>query len=232
MDYSAKLVTYRPLPTRLLAFGFAENKTVYTYEKPCSDPVFFFRVTLTKEKLTLDLIDKDMNEVYVPFSLLEEPSSLMGDLREEGKGLMDTILASCFETDSLRNKVLSYVKEKYDADLAYPWEDYPDFCTLKAKGSPKWFGLVGSVQGDKLGLGYKDWVDFLNLKLNPEEIPTLTNGTTYFSCYHMNKKSWMTILLSLKTPWEEIIRLIDESYQLVLLQEHARSGSKTKKRVK
>jgi hypothetical protein len=58
MDYSAKLVTYRPLPTKLLAFGFAENKTVYTYEKPCSDPVFFFRVTLTKEKLTLDLIDK------------------------------------------------------------------------------------------------------------------------------------------------------------------------------
>ncbi|MCR0350613.1 MmcQ/YjbR family DNA-binding protein [[Clostridium] innocuum] len=37
----------------------------------------------------------------------------------------------------------------------------------------------------------------------------------YFPAYHMNKTYWFSVLLDQKLSWEQLQRLIDESYQLV-----------------
>ncbi|MFT4926708.1 MAG: putative DNA-binding protein (MmcQ/YjbR family) [Phenylobacterium sp.] len=68
-----------------------------------------------------------------------------------------------------------------------------------------------------LALG-KDSDDFwLNVKCDPDEALVLRD--TYASVlpgYHMNKRHWNTIILDESVPEDEILRMIDNSFLLVI----------------
>ena len=100
-------------------------------------------------------------------------------------------------------EVKSYFLSKKGA-----WEDYPfDDVTPVLKVGRKMFGLIGSTKSPVT----------INLKCEPElamdlrdVYPDITPG------YHMNKKHWNTINCQGKLPDEEIKKLIDLSYELVV----------------
>lgn len=79
----------------------------------------------------------------------------------------------------------------------------------------KWFALVAEVERDKLGLKGEDKVSLINLKCDPVFIGSLLNGKGYLPAYHMNKKTWITVLLDGSVPEEEVRDLIHLSYELV-----------------
>ena len=65
-----------------------------------------------------------------------------------------------------------------------------------------------------MGLEGEEKVEVLDLKLQSQKIEALIDNKTYFPAYHMNKKHWVTVLLSNNSNCEEIFRLIDTSYML------------------
>ena len=57
-------------------------------------------------------------------------------------------------------------------------------------------------------------VDLLNVKCDPILIGSLRQQKGYFPAYHMNKDSWISILLDGSVPSDEIKNLIEISYNL------------------
>lgn len=113
-----------------------------------------------------------------------------------------------------REKILSYVNEKYETEPDYPWKKNPDSAVLRHRKSRKWFGLLMDVQECILGLEGEEMVTILNLKCEPMLIGSLRNQPGVFPAYHMNKEHWVTILLCGSLPEDEVCNLIDLSYDL------------------
>lgn len=60
----------------------------------------------------------------------------------------------------------------------------------------------------------KESVDVINLKIQPEQGAALHQIPGIYPAYHMNHKTWISIVLDESLPDEKIMALIDESYQL------------------
>lgn len=83
-----------------------------------------------------------------------------------------------------RQEVFKWCKQQYGTEPDYPWND-----------------------GNRV-------VDVLNVKCDPILIGSLQTQPDFFPAYHMNKDKWNSIILDGTVSADEIINLIDLSYQL------------------
>jgi predicted DNA-binding protein (MmcQ/YjbR family) len=97
----------------------------------------------------------------------------------------------------------TYLEAKPGAELEFPFG--PEAMVYKVAG--KMFALIG----------WEDTPMRITLKCDPveaialrQQYPAITPG------YHMNKKWWNTILLDNTVPREDLVRMIDQSYELVV----------------
>jgi len=103
------------------------------------------------------------------------------------------------------NKIKDYCAKKPGSREDYPFG--PD--TLVFKVINKMYGLIGLDDEPKR----------INLKCDPREAEALrAMHDSIIPGYHMNKEHWNTIILNGSLPDELIFRLIDESYNLVVLK--------------
>ena len=113
---------------------------------------------------------------------------------------------------SLRGRLLAYVKRKYRAEPENLWLRYPDYAVFRHGDSGKWFGIVMDVPESKLGLPGERRVDILNVKPgDPRLVDLLVGQPGYFRGWHMNRGSWVSVLLDGTVPFADICRLLDES---------------------
>ena len=96
----------------------------------------------------------------------------------------------------------------YFLSLPESLEDFPfgpETPIFKIKN--KWFGF----------LRYKNNIAHINLKCNPEEAMVIRDiFEAVIPGYHMNKEHWNTVILNGTVPKEEIEKMIDTSYSLVV----------------
>lgn len=111
-----------------------------------------------------------------------------------------------------RQEVFEYAIEQYGTEPDYPWKDCN--AVLRHKDNNKWYGLIMRVGRDKLGMTGGGEVDVLNVKCDPILIGSLRMQPGFFPAYHMNKDSWISILLEGTAPDEEIKNLLSMSYEL------------------
>lgn len=118
------------------------------------------------------------------------------------------------EGGSLRTAVLAYVKKKYQTDPDYPWKRDRESAVLRHQDNHKWYGLIMNIERKKLGLSGEDIIEVINVKMDdPVFHSVLIRQNGYFPGYHMNKQSWITILLDGTVPFEDICGMIDASYK-------------------
>lgn len=115
---------------------------------------------------------------------------------------------------SFREALLDYVEKKYKTRPDYPWEHDPQSAVLRHEDSRKWYGLIMNVAKSKLGLCGDGFVDVLNVKNDDRMFHDMLIGQEgYLPGYHMNKQSWLTILLDGTVLFEEVCRMLDLSYE-------------------
>ncbi|MEC1736349.1 MmcQ/YjbR family DNA-binding protein [Bacillus mojavensis] len=113
-----------------------------------------------------------------------------------------------------REDIFKHVKEKYGSSPDYPWEEYPNYASLRHTSNKKWYGLIMNVLPEKLGLEGQDEIDILNLKCPPDISDGLRNGENILPGYHMDKEHWISIVLERTDPESEIYNLIEQSFHL------------------
>lgn len=126
---------------------------------------------------------------------------------------MDTTVFPGCEA-SLRSDVLAYAAKRYGSRPEALWRTHPRYAVLRRPDSQKWYALVMDVPRDKLRIPGPGSVDVLNVKCDPILGGSLRLEPGILPAYHMNKDSWLTLLLDGTVPRETVFALLDGSYRL------------------
>ncbi|MDO4622045.1 MAG: MmcQ/YjbR family DNA-binding protein [Eubacteriales bacterium] len=119
-------------------------------------------------------------------------------------------------------EVLAYIEEKYQLHEEYVFPKFPDYFVVRHTDNEKWFVLFSEVDRKKLGLSGDGRVACMNVKADPEFINFVVGTPGYFAAYHMNKKSWLTVLLDGTVSEKAIQNCIDNSFFLTATEEEKR----------
>ncbi len=115
---------------------------------------------------------------------------------------------------SLRNEILTFVQTNFQTTPEYPWAKLPNYAVLRHNDNRKWYGLIADVTKDKLGLHSTETIDILNIKVDPILSGSLREEDGIFPAYHMNKGSWISILLDGTVDKDKIFFLLSISFDL------------------
>ena len=85
---------------------------------------------------------------------------------------------------------------------------------FRNKNNNKWFALITNINGLKINKVDSE-IELLHIKLNKYKIKLLLNKNGFYEAYHMNKKSWISIVLDDTLNSTDIFELIDESYNII-----------------
>lgn len=113
-----------------------------------------------------------------------------------------------------RQYIFEYVKEAFGTEPEYLWKTAPSYAVLRHRSNRKWYAVVMDVPRERLGLSGEGCADIINVKCDPALIGSLRTNEGYLPAYHMNKDSWISVLLDGSVPAEEICGLIDLSRRL------------------
>ena len=115
-----------------------------------------------------------------------------------------------------RQEVEKFIADEYGVKPDYLWEGDYVSAALRHPDTKKWFGVLMRVQATKLNIFNEGEADILDIKLDPDLILQLQKNLPkqYFEAYHMNKKQWVTVLLSDQTDRKLLESLIRESYSI------------------
>nr|WP_318681232.1 MmcQ/YjbR family DNA-binding protein [uncultured Treponema sp.] len=217
MDYSYIFRSAKIKKDSLEAAGFATTDgATYTMSPTVSAGAFRADITLSLEAqtLTVHLFDTETGEKYALFDMPSSHGAFVASLREEVQQIIDEIRSKCFESKDLKDDYISWIKNQFGAEPDFTWPDTPDYCVFRCQNE-KWFALVMRIKYKQLGLTGDENVWVVNIKADQTEIPNLIDHKSIFPAWHMNKKHWITVLLTAVTDFGKLCELTLKSYELV-----------------
>ncbi len=112
--------------------------------------------------------------------------------------------------------LIEYAYEAYGVRPEYLWKRYPDYCVLRHQGSRKWFAVLMEVPKSSLGLPGEGKAQIMNVKCEPILLGSLLRSPGFLPAWHMNKENWLSVLLDGSVPDNEVISLLEMSYNMTL----------------
>lgn len=202
---------------KLLDFGFTLENNTYIYNTKIMKNQFELTVTISEKKeIKTKLVEISTDDIYTLHLAKDADGTFVGQIKEEYNKILENIANSCFEKDVFKNKqtkeVINYVIKKYDDELEYLWEKFPDNAIVRRKDNKKWYVVILTINKQKLGFEEDERVEIIDLRT--EDIDNIVDEKTIFRGYHMNKKHWITIVLDESLSTNFIRKRIDESYEL------------------
>ncbi|EID84717.1 hypothetical protein MSI_17660 [Treponema sp. JC4] len=217
MDYSYIFRSAKIKKESLETAGFTTTDgNTFSMNQTVSKGAFNADITLSlsDQTLTVHLFDSATSEKYALFDMPNSHGAFVASLREEVQQLIDEIKSKCFETSDLKDDYIAWIKTQFGAEPDYPWPDTPDYCVFRCQNE-KWFALVMRIKYRQLGLTGDEEVWVVNMKASQDEIPNLIDKKSIFPAWHMNKKHWITVLLTAATDFEKLCELTQKSWELV-----------------
>ena len=199
-------------------YGFIKDNDKYVFQRYISDNQFKMVVIFEKKKAFSKLIDLSIDEEYPLVDVEDASGEFVGKLREEYENILDDIFEKCTYIDSFKSsqskQIIEYIYQKYGDELEFLWEKFDDTAIWRNKKNQKWYGLLMQISKSKLGLKSEEKVEVIDLRYQKEEIENIVDGKTIFPGYHMNKKSWITIVMDESISIDNVKELVDNSYEL------------------
>lgn len=205
--------------SKLLPFGFKKNGNLYTYKSSLAGSGFLLIVTISADgRISSEIIDPSLNECYTLHLADGTAGSFVGKIRSQYEEILSEIAEKCFEWDVFKSKqakdLIEYVRTTYCDELEFLWQKFPDNAVWRRKDNKKWYGALLTVSKEKLGLPSKETTEIIDLRLEPDKIASQIDRVRYFPGWHMNKKSWYTIILDGSVETAEICSRIHNSFLL------------------
>ena len=217
MDYSYIFRSAKIKIDSLKTAGFSKSDdSSYFLRLPVSNGDFYadFALSPASQSLVVQLFDSSTGEKYPLFDMPRSQGAFVASLREEVQKLVDKLKSSCFEVHDLKDEYVAWIKSRFSAFPDFPWPDTPDYCVFRCPNE-KWFALVMKLKYRQLGLTGEEEVWVVNMKAPDDKIPSLIDKASVFPAWHMNKKHWITVLLTAATDFENLCQLTEISYELV-----------------
>lgn len=209
----------KPIPEKLISFGFHLKDNVYTYSCPICNGQFELHIFILPDgSVQTKLIDPDTNDEYTLHLDDNATGRFVGKVRGEYGAVLKNIAESCFETNIFQTEdahaIIRHIENKYHDSFEYLWKKFPENAIVRRKDNQKWYALLLTVKASSIGLKGADKIEILDLRMTPEKIETSIDHKSFFAGYHMNKKYWITIRLDGSVSLPQIYELISDSYRL------------------
>ena len=202
---------------KLVSVGFKKEHDTYVYEKKFLNNDFKAIINISSLGVVtgkvIDLLtDEEYNNIRT-----EMQGEFVSKVRNEYKNILIDIREHAFNNkyfiSDQANRITKYLNDKYLSVPEFLWDNYDDG-VFRNLSSNKWYAIIMKIDLSKIDNGHGE-IEILNVKLDRDEITNLLNRKGFYKAYHMNKKDWITIILNNTLTDNEIISLIDKSYNLV-----------------
>lgn len=204
---------------KLISFGFVATRDGYKFSKLIMDDKFELRITINDQgEIKSDCYELALEEKYAPFYIASAYGSFAGNIKELNYELIEEIKKTCFGSELFKGeqmkRVIEYVLKKYGSKVQ-PWDRFPSFACLRRNDNQKWYGLATVLDNSKFGLNKAGKSEVLILKTKQEDLPALLKKKGFFPAYGLSKKYWFTIVMNGTIQTNEILKLIDQSYEII-----------------
>ena len=199
---------------KLLNNGFIKTESGYFKESKLLG--FLLRVHVSEEgKVAAELFDPEADAPYTLHLVANAEGNFVGEVRKAYEEALLSLAETCFDKavykEKLTNALIQYAKERFDEDCEYLWERYPDCCVLRRKDNQKWYAVIMTVAGNKVGLSTENIVEIVDLRAENEVVNSLVEKRGFAPAWHMNKKSWITVLLNGSVEFSMIAEMLENS---------------------
>lgn len=208
----------KPVQEKLLSYGFTKDGDYFQYLTEIMEGVFTLRIQIDAENtIKTDLIEQETGETYILYKT-NATGSYVGEIRSAIEQVICDIAENCFENEIFKTAqvqmAIEFVRELYGDELEFLWKKFPYNAIWRRKDNKKWYGVILTVAGKKLGLKSNRIEEIIDLRMNPAETEKILARQHYYPGWHMNKKSWYTLVLDRSITDEELKERIRESYKL------------------
>lgn len=199
---------------KLLECGFNSD---YVYTVDILDNTFKVIVTYVDKKITGKIIDLSFDEEYTNFRIERSGEFNLKIRSEYERILLDIRDKTCTKRTYIydqANRIDKYIFSKYEVAADFPFKSSPYHGVYRNKDN-KWFGILMDIPFNKIDKNKSGLIEVINVKINPNDKDNLLKIEGIYEAYHMNKKSWISIILDDTLSDDLISELIDNSYKLV-----------------
>jgi len=206
--------------TKLTQYGFIKNDNKFVFNTKIHNSQFEMIVIFSKQQNISKLIDITNEEEYVLVDIQDSTGEFVGTLREEYEKKLKDIIEKCTNINVFKSKqtkeIIKYVEEKYNSNLEYLWENFPENAICRNVTNNKWYLAILTVSERRFGVDSDKIIEVIDLRYQKDKIEDVIDNEKIYPGYHMNKKSWITIKLDNSVDMEKIFELIDNSYSLTV----------------
>ena len=213
----------RWIESKMLAYGFHKANKTYILEKPFLDGDFKTVLSVTpKGQVTGKVIVTITQDEYYQLRQETATGPYVNRVRSAYRSLLTDIADSCCSdvlfASSQANRLTQAILDHFQVKPDFPWEHssrYQSYGAFRHTSNRKWFALIMNVKREVLDKdGNTSLIDILNVKIPPAQGDELRQIPGIYPAYHMNHKTWISVVLDETLPDEKILELIDTSYQL------------------
>ena len=211
---------------KMSKYGFKKDKSLFKYSKNIMNNTFRVDIEINNDGIVKGKVyDLSFGDEYTNFRIEDSAGSFVGQVKAEFKNLLKDIRSNCFTREPFiyeqSNRIAKAIKERYEDEPEFEWQNFPGDATFRNKDSRKWYGIIMNVDKNKLDKKSAGEVEIINIKLEPDEIEYLLKQDGFYSAYHMSKKSWITIILNNTISDEKIMSLIEKSYSYTVVNKNS-----------
>ncbi len=208
------------ITAELLRYGFQKSEDDYLFDTRILNDEFTLSVIIDVQgNVDTTLTELETNEEYVLYKT-EAQGAFIGDVRATIAVVLQDIADKCYRPSVYKQEqtisLIDYVREVYGDELEFLWKSSPTNAIWRRKDTGKWYGAVLTVEKSKLGLDSNEVVEIIDLRARPQQMEELLKQEGFFPGWHMNKKSWFTVILDGSVEDEVLHQLLKESYELAV----------------
>ena len=200
------------------AYGLVENSGVWIYSCQILQGDFSMTVSITPDNVSFQVFDQETGDLYPQVHMESMTGSFVASVREACLEILYQIRKACFDVQDFicpqTKRIMAQVQEKYGNQLEYLWEKSPDTAVLRHEDNQKWYAVVMRIPWDKLEKGREGLVEAVNLK--HDQVSNLLSKKGIYPAFHMNKRYWLSLALDDSLQDEEVIELIERSWNLTV----------------
>jgi predicted DNA-binding protein (MmcQ/YjbR family) len=213
----------RWVPERMADYGFRHVGQDFILEKDFMDGDFRAVLTVTDQgAVSGQVIDTMTGAEYDQLRRREANGAYVNMVREAYRNLLLEIAGACsadvlFASDQA-NRLTDFIENKFHVSPDYPFSKTAhsrSYGTFRHEENRKWFALVMNVKRGVVDKSSsEDMVDIINLKIDPKECERLFQMPGIYPAYHMNHRTWISVVLDETVSDEKIMALIETSFAL------------------
>lgn len=205
----------------MVEYGFERQDGGFCYRTRIAGEQFQLTVTVSDCGMVDTLVaDTASGEAYVLHLIPDAVGAFVGRVRSDYEAVLADIAEKCFEPDVFKStqarELAEYAYRKYGSRLEFLWSKFPDNAVLRRIDTGKWYAALLTVSRRKLGFDSDESVEIIDLRMPREQAESIVDGRIFLPGYHMNKRSWYTVVLDNIVPTAELIRRMGESHSLAV----------------